>query len=471
MKKVLLIIFCFVASNYITKASEIDIKFDSLMNLGKQYYRLYDTSDVDFIFRLIDLKKSMEYTKSALNVKPDNPEANYYMGYIKDAEFYGNSPGDSIPLSSLSKVREISQYFENSIKSKEKLTYEKLILSPYSKISSLYGCAAFAYMIKGDIDSAIFCFKEAKEKNAFTDVALEFARNLLSNCDTNTILITWGDMDTFPIYFLQLVDNYRRDVTVVNAGLLSTQWYIKLNLFSDIFNKINSSFSESSIDSISAITPMEIEPQTYSLAVSSDDLERYNVKDNLVKSSLNFNWVVYGQKFGESNYLTISDIVLLDIFKTNKWKRKIALSVTGNANILYCYGWSQNVKQKGLIYELSPDTYVNDEQVDYNFLRNKLFSESGWSFKEVRNPIAIADSDSRIFLSNYQQTFLLLGYYYYQVKKDVTKTKEVLHLFENVLPWSIVPIDNRDLNYWTDLYRFIGEPDKANYIQGEFFDK
>lgn len=67
----------------------------------------------------------------------------------------------------------------------------------------------------------------ASHQKSGNRVALDFATILLESCHKNSVLITAGDNDTFPLWCAQEILGIRKDVSILNLNLLHQPWYYR----------------------------------------------------------------------------------------------------------------------------------------------------------------------------------------------------------------------------------------------------
>lgn len=67
----------------------------------------------------------------------------------------------------------------------------------------------------------------AVDRGAMPDATLPraFALGILESAPRNAVLFTWGDNDTYPLWYAREVEGIRRDLTLVTVPLLPAPWY------------------------------------------------------------------------------------------------------------------------------------------------------------------------------------------------------------------------------------------------------
>jgi hypothetical protein len=194
--------------------------FDTLLNRGKAQFK----SGLE----KPDYKSAVNNLQKAVTLNPGSAEAHYFLGYAYSR--VNSNDASAIPKMRLPLVEQASAEFEQVNTLTPLYTGEIVTLDPYSKITSEWGALALSYLAKATKkdnkkDSVKWAFKAGKTRGGFDDFILAINRSVLNHCSTNSILMVSGDDYIFPLYYLQIIEKLRTDVTIVNISMLNTDWY------------------------------------------------------------------------------------------------------------------------------------------------------------------------------------------------------------------------------------------------------
>jgi hypothetical protein len=262
--------------------------------------------------------------------------------------------------------------------------------------------------------------------------SVDSARNFLASCAPNAILFTGGDNDTFPLWYVQEVEEFRTDVRVIVLSYFDTDWYIRqmtrpvnesaaleftldnnnykkgtndvlyvterleaislreylklLKNESDLL-KLSSSFSSSinSVPSRNLILEVDEEKVLNSGAIPAG-------MEDLVIPQMNLRV--------KGNYVTKGTMMLMDLIATNEWERPIYFNNTSLATI--GFDLRDHVVMEGLTYRLLPVQKPEDQEELVNTeLAYKNVMEK-FAFRGMDNPDNYFDDEFRRFTSNHR---------------------------------------------------------------------
>jgi tetratricopeptide (TPR) repeat protein len=369
----------------------------------------------ELAFQEKDYNKAVESLETAASNEPENPEIQYYLGQAYRLMSFDD--GSKINAVDPQVAEKSSAHFRRVIEISPQYEGRKFVVDPYTKIQSVWGAAAVTFLYHGDRDSAQWAFKKGQSEGGFYPAILEYNKNMMASCEPNAIIFTNGDNDTYPMWFLQLVEGYRKDITVVNLNLLNVAWYIKQL-------KNGYPFGDNNI----AMTLSDKEIDTVKYRAWSEKKVLLPVSKNPQNSEGIIEWILKPTVSGK--IIRVQDIVLVDILDANEWGRPVyfAISVSPVNKI----GLEDYLALEGTVSKLK--SYKED--ISAERLNENCYHV--YTFEGLQDERLQYIEELRWLLFNYRAAFARLAKSYYEAGQ-IDEARKTLQMMNTRLPEELLP--------------------------------
>ncbi len=304
--------------------------------------------------------------------------------------------------------------------------------------------------------------------------AREFGANYLKSCKPNSVIFTNGDNDTFPLWYNQEVEEFRTDVRVCNLSYFQTDWYI---------NQMKSKAYDSDPLPISFTLdqyvqgkrevvylmndprikgPIELK-RAIDFVKDDDPRTKLTQADNAAyiptkklfyvvdKEAVIRNKVVPPEEydnivdtifinFGNKNYLSKDELMVLDLIDQNNWQRPVYWAITVGRDKYM--GLQDYFRLEGFAYRFVPLKSKGDRiqvgGVNTREMYTHMMKDFTWG--NMNSPDVYIDENNSRMMMNIRNNFNRLAEALIREGKNDSAVA-VLDRCRELVPHKIVPYD------------------------------
>ena len=303
----------------------------------------------------------------------------------------------------------------------------------------------------------------------------DFGANYLKSCESQGVIFTNGDNDTFPLWYNQEVEGEGTDLRVCNLSYLQTDWYIdqmKRPYYESEALPITWEYKDymANVNEIVRVNaridaPLSVE-KAFEFVRSDNPRTKQDGENYIPSKSLYFDGPNGEQiPFAAKSYYTRSELMIMEMLEQNNWKRPYYFAVSCADS--YYLGLKPYFEMTGLAYRITPERSrdgqprVNTE-VMYDNMMHKF------RFGNMDYPGVYIDENLHRMCHTHRMMFLELAEALYN-ERQRDKAREVLNYSLTVLPAYNIPFASTDYTScgYAQLYYALGSSEdieQANAI-------
>ncbi len=416
----------------------------NLLEKGKDLFRRAETSDT---------VQSELYQEAATlleeYIKSDSlsSEAHYFLGYAYDRMSMPTM--EYLQSLDMGYLRKAVDHFLTSIRLTPEYKGESWHLSAYSKIISIWGTAALSYIMNDKPDSAKICFRQMMKNGVISSTYFDYGENLLRSVPQNAIVFSDDELETFLVYYLQLMDGIRKDVTLLHAGFLNSPAYVKLVRSKYIMGMYNIGMDMDD-DDVEALRPKIMKPKKRTLDIPISVLDKYNVDQSERFPKLEYTFPPKPAERPDTTTFEVSpsEQVMLDIINKTKWLRDITFTLTCQGRVRTAF--STFLRSEGLAYRLLPHyTMHRNESINTELIEVMLspppdyFDETAnfgmpYDFSSINTDEVVLDRSLYALIDNYSNLYFDLADSYLLMDNKQQAKRVMIYFDMNLKPGELI---------------------------------